>query len=71
MALERAGYCEIELMPATKVLTPDYLMQQIRTFNQLTVRLYNSISRVMPKGLRGKPIAVNIGEIMAFARSGD
>ena len=70
-ALQVAGYGDIELMPAYKVLTSDYLTQQIRLFNPLATRLYDLVSRAVPKQLRNKPISVNIGEIMALARLND
>lgn len=70
LALEKAGYAEIELMPARKILTPDYLVQQIKIYNPLIARLYYFFSTVLPNGLRKMPLRVNIGEIMAFARRG-
>ena len=70
-ALERAGYKEIEILPAKKVLTPEYLITQIEQNNPLIARAYNALSGVLPVKLRRLPVSINIGEIMAFARSVD
>jgi SAM-dependent methyltransferase len=67
LALDKAGYTDIELMPARKVLTPDYLTQQIRISNPSIVHLYNLVAWVFPGWLRNMPMSVNIGEMMAFA----
>ena len=68
MALETAGYADIEIMPARKVLTADYLAGQIKTHNPLLAHLYDTLSRALPRKWRDLPLSVNIGEIMAFAR---
>lgn len=70
LALTRAGYEAIETLPASKVLTPDYLLDQIRIHNPLLSRLYEAVRPAIPEGLRNAPLAVNIGEVMAFARGG-
>lgn len=70
-ALETAGYTDIEIMPARKVLTPEYLAGQIKGYNPLIASFYNVLSKVLPEKLRNMPISVNISEIMAFARSRD
>ena len=69
MALEQAGYGNVEIMPARKVLTPDYLIGQIKSYNPVISSLYNAVSKVLPKKLRDLPVSVNISEVMAFARS--
>jgi len=70
-ALERGGYTDIEILPARKILTPDYLVTQIEQYNPFIARAYNALSGVLPAKLRQLPVSINIGEIMAFARSGD
>lgn len=68
LALEAAGFDDIEIMSASKVLTIDYLMKQIRGLNPSIARSYGLVSHAMPDRLRNMPISFNIGEIMAFAR---
>jgi len=68
LALEAAGYANVEIMPARKVLTADYLIGQIKAYNPLISRVYNLVSKVLPKRLLNLPVAVNISEVMAFAR---
>lgn len=69
-ALEKTGFTDIEIMPARKVLTPEYLAGQIKLYNPLIARLYNVLSKAFPKRLRNMPISINISEMMAFARAG-
>ena len=71
MALDKAGYTDIEMMPARKILTADYLAQQIRIHNPSIVHLYDLVARAFPESLRNMPISANIGEMMAFARRAD
>ena len=66
--LGRAGFVNIELMPARKTLALDYLAGQIRIHNPLIHRLYRVIAAVIPRPLRERPFSVNIGEMIAFAR---
>lgn len=68
LALEKAGYHVIQVMPARKVLTPEYLAEQLRSLNPTISRLYNTVSPIIPKRLQNMPIELNIGESMAFAR---
>lgn len=69
LALEMSGYRDIELMPARKTVTLDYLMQQLKSLNPRTVRMYNRVSRALPGRVRHWPVSLNIGEIMAIAWS--
>ena len=68
MALSKAGYTDIVLTAARKVLTPDYLAEQVGVHNPLLARAYATVAPAVPKVLRDMPIGVNIGETMAFAR---
>jgi len=71
LAVESAGFANVEITPSKKVLTPEYLAGQIKAYNPWIARVYNSVSRILPKRLLNLPVAVNIGEMMAFARSRD
>ncbi len=68
MALAKTGYGQVELMAAKKVLTPDYLAGQVKGYLPLATRLYQAVARVLPGKVRELPLAVNISEVMAFAR---
>ena len=68
LALTRAGFGEIEIGPATKTLTADYLAGQVDMYLPLAVKAYRAASKNLPEKLRTAPINVNIGELMAFAR---
>lgn len=68
LALEKTGYEQVELMAAKKVLTPDYLADQVKVYLPFLTRLYQITARVLPRKLRELPLAVNISEVMAFAR---
>jgi SAM-dependent methyltransferase len=68
LALAKAGYTAIEIGPATKTLTADYLAGQVAMYLPVAVRAYRAASSVVPEKLRTTPVNVNIGELMAFAR---
>lgn len=66
--LQRCGYGEIEVETTRKVLTTDYLGEQLAATNPSAHRVYRSLRKVLPFALRKKPFAVNIGEAIAYAR---
>lgn len=68
LALTAAGYADIEIGPATKTLTADYLAGQVEMYVPLAVRAYRRAARVLPAKLRTAPVNVGIGELMAYAR---
>jgi 2-polyprenyl-3-methyl-5-hydroxy-6-metoxy-1,4-benzoquinol methylase len=68
LALSAAGFDEITITAAHKTLTADYLAGQIEMYLPAVVNVYKAASWVVPESLRTKPIDLNIGEIMAFAR---
>ena len=70
LALTTAGYIDIEIGPATKTLTADYLAGQVEMYVPLAVRAYRGAARVIPEKLRAKPVNVGIGELMAYGRFG-
>jgi 2-polyprenyl-3-methyl-5-hydroxy-6-metoxy-1,4-benzoquinol methylase len=67
-ALQLAGFIDIEITTAHKVLTLDYLIKQLKIHNPLIYRSYGLISPLIPKIFREKAMHVNIGEIFAIAR---
>lgn len=67
-ALEASGYHSVELRPARKYLTPDYLSEQVKIYTPLLTKIYGVVARVLPKQVRQMPLPLNIGEVMAFAR---
>lgn len=68
LALKETGYKDIELMPAKKVLTADYLAEQVRIHTPLITQGYKILSKIFPVKILNKAIPLNIGEVMAFAR---
>jgi 2-polyprenyl-3-methyl-5-hydroxy-6-metoxy-1,4-benzoquinol methylase len=68
LSLSAAGYDDIVVGPAYKTLTADYLAGQVQMYLPALVSAYRAASRVVPETLRTRPVEVNIGELMAFAR---
>jgi 2-polyprenyl-3-methyl-5-hydroxy-6-metoxy-1,4-benzoquinol methylase len=68
LALTQAGYTDVEIGPATKTLTADYLAGQVDMYLPAAVKAYRAASKAIPEKLRTAPVNVNIGELMAFAR---
>jgi 2-polyprenyl-3-methyl-5-hydroxy-6-metoxy-1,4-benzoquinol methylase len=68
LALEKAGYEKIGVRNADKSLTLDYLMEQMRVHNPIIKRIYDALSGLLPRGIRKKSFAVNIGEMLAYAQ---
>jgi SAM-dependent methyltransferase len=68
LALDRAGFDVIRIEPARKCLTVDYLATQIAGHNPVAHRLYRVVAPAVPRALRSRPIAINIGEMLALAR---
>jgi len=68
LALEKAGYENVGVRNADKSLTMDYLLDQLRLYNPLITGAYRVISPLIPRALRQKSFAVNIGELLAYAQ---
>ena len=68
LALSAAGFEVASLGPAHKTLTADYLAGQVQMYLPAVVGAYRAASGVIPESLRTRPIDLNIGELMAFAR---
>ncbi len=66
--LARCGFADIEVETARKVLTIDYLAEQLTATNPGLNRTYQASNWIVPGPLKRKPLAVNIGEFIAYAR---
>jgi 2-polyprenyl-3-methyl-5-hydroxy-6-metoxy-1,4-benzoquinol methylase len=66
--LERCGFGEVQVETTHKVLTMDYLADQLTATNPGLNRVYQATSWLVPGPLRRKPFPVNIGEFVAYAR---
>jgi SAM-dependent methyltransferase len=69
--LDASGYSNTRLENATKTLSSDYLIDQIRHHNPLLQQLYRALSPLLPARLRRKAWQINIGEMLAFAQRPD
>jgi 2-polyprenyl-3-methyl-5-hydroxy-6-metoxy-1,4-benzoquinol methylase len=66
--LERSGFEDVQVETAHKVLTMDYLADQLTETNPSLSKTYQALSWIVPAPLRRKPVAVNIGEFVAYAQ---
>lgn len=66
--LKRCGFVNVQVKTTHKVLTIDYLGDQMAATNPQIYRLYRSLRWLLPKPLRNRPFGVNIGELIAFAQ---
>lgn len=66
--LERCGFQDVQVETAHKVLTMDYLADQLTATNPALNRIYQATRWIVPGPLRRRAIAVNIGEFVAYAR---
>lgn len=65
--LERCGFRDVRVETTHKVLTMDYLAEQLTVTNPGLNRAYGALSWMVPCPLRHKPVGVNIGEFVAYA----
>jgi len=66
--LERCGFQDVQVQTAHKVLTMGYLAEQLTATNPGLNRTYQALNWIIPGPLRRRPLAVNIGEFVAYAR---
>jgi len=66
--LERCGFRDVRVETAHKVLTMDYLADQLTVTNPGLNGAYQALSWIVPGPLRRRPLALNIGEFVAYAR---
>lgn len=67
--LKARGYTDIEVSAAGKVLSMDYLGDQLAATNPGLHALYRRLHRLVPGPLRRRAFSVNIGELEAYARA--
>lgn len=66
--LERCGFGDVRVETTRKVLTMDYLADQLAVTNPALNRAYQALSGLVPSRLRQRPFGINIGEFVAYAR---
>jgi SAM-dependent methyltransferase len=66
-ALREAGFLEIRITPALKVMSWNYLVGQLPTLNPLLYSAARTATRLLPDRTASRWRAVNIGEILAIA----
>jgi 2-polyprenyl-3-methyl-5-hydroxy-6-metoxy-1,4-benzoquinol methylase len=71
LALERAGFSSIALDTAYKVISYEYLVNQLRTLNPWLFSVLRATTRLAPSGPMTRYRRVNIGEVMAIAARQD
>ena len=71
LALEGAGFSSITLDTAYKVISYEYLVNQLRTLNPWLFSGLRALTRLAPSGPMTRYRRVNIGEVMAIARRQD
>ena len=69
--LERCGFQDVRVETAYKVLTMDYLADQLGLTNPGLDRIYQVLSWIIPGPLKRRPHAINIGEFVAYGRSAE
>jgi len=69
LALEKAGYKDISIMPAYKIVSFDYLLYQIELLNPNLFKIGQKLKHIIPAKLRKKLFNINIGEFMVIAHS--
>jgi hypothetical protein len=67
IALTRAGFINIMIRPAYKVLSLDYLIGQLASLNPVLHGVLKTTSNVLPSRMMRKWREVNIGEVLAIA----
>lgn len=69
LALERAGFVDVQLRPHAKHLSIAYAAGQMRTFEHwLLTPLLCGIERVLPRSLSRRPVGLRCGEMVITAR---
>jgi len=66
--LRRCGFQDVQVESGRKVVTINYLADQLRLTNPWLSRIYQMLSWTIPGPLKRKPFTVNIGEFVAYAR---
>lgn len=69
--LARHGFRTVHVGPAPKVLTPDYALELLATFNPWLHHAGRVLSAVLPRTLRTRPVRVPVGELLLVAEPDD
>ena len=64
------GYEPLVIKTERKVLTIDYLFGQLRQTNPTLAQYLDRAKRLLPRAVRYRDLAVNIGEMLVCARKG-
>jgi hypothetical protein len=67
--LARCGFRDVRVDTTRKVLTCDYLADQVTTTNPGLNRAYRAIGWIIPVQSRRQSFGVNIGEFLAYPRA--
>lgn len=68
VALDAAGFQTEVIETAHKVLSYEYLINQVRPLNPVLFSLLTGVTRVVPRTAMRRSRRVNIGEVLAIAR---
>jgi len=66
--LIESGFVDVQIGPAEKVLTLEYLFEQVAEPSPVLGRFLISMGKLIPSPLRRKPLGLNISEMFALAR---
>lgn len=67
--LENANFEQIFSGPAFKLLTLEYLADQLKVLNPLISKIMNWLSKVIPKKFYTRPMKLNISEYISVSRA--
>jgi SAM-dependent methyltransferase len=65
--LEASGFADVRVETAYKVLSADYLINQVKVLNPVLSRILRVFTTPFPSSVLVRPRHVNIGEILAIA----
>lgn len=66
--LKKLGFQDIIITSASKVVTINYLFEQLIEYNPFLYNFYKrSLAKVLPQKILNTPLGVNIGEMLAIA----
>ncbi len=66
--LIEAGFEDVEVLPAKKTLTLNYLFGQLSQTNPVISKFYSYIAKLIPSCIGNAPVNINIGEFFAIAK---
>jgi len=63
-----AGYSDVKVQTARKFLTMEYLAEQLVATNPAMHKAYRLVRNAIPRAVRERAFALNIGEMIVYAR---